>query len=60
MLNTTNQLGRIAREASIVPALKSASLISVGALCDDDCKVNFDKEQVQVIKNQKNNLDRET
>ena len=53
ILNTTTELGTRAREASVVPGLRSASLISVGALCDDNCNVNFDKNKVLVMKNEK-------
>ena len=50
-LNTSAKLGIIGKTASVVPGLKSASLISVGALCDDNCTVHFDKKEVRVIKN---------
>ena len=51
LINATSKLGTIAREASIVPQLKSASLLSVGTLCDDNCTVHFDKHKVDIIKN---------
>ena len=51
LLNTSKKLGVIGREASIVPGLRSASLLSVGALCDDNCTVHFDKQKVDIIKN---------
>ena len=33
--------------------LKTGNLISIAQLCDDDCKVTFDKQYVNVIKNGK-------
>ena len=48
-LNTTANLSSTAKQASVVPDLKSASLLSVGNLCDDGCKVNFDDKKLQVI-----------
>ena len=51
LINTTKKLGTVAREASIVPGLKSASLLSVGTICDDNCTVHFDKSKVNIIKN---------
>ena len=33
--------------------LKNASLISLGQLCDDDCKVFLDKRKLAVYKNDK-------
>ena len=44
------QLSPSANKAYIFPALKSANLLSVGQLCDDDCYVIFDKQQVLVFK----------
>ena len=41
--------------AKVLPGLKSSSLISVGKLCDDGCKVLFDKQHMHVIKNKKPN-----
>ena len=52
ILNTKANITNKGKKASIVPGLKSASLLSVGTLCDDECRVNFDKEKVQVIKNE--------
>ena len=42
-----------AKEATIFPKLTSSSLLSVGKLCDDDCKAIFTKEKMEVIKNKK-------
>ena len=40
-----------AREAHILPNLQSASLISIGKLCDDGCRVQFGKHSMNVFKN---------
>ena len=37
----------------ILPELRSASLISVGKLCDDGCTVHFDEQSMHVHKNNK-------
>ena len=42
-----------AQKACILPNLKSASLIALGQLCDDDCKIVLSKEHLDVIKNNK-------
>ena len=52
-LNTRAELSHKAKEASIVPGLTSASLLSVGVLCDDGCRVMFDSKKVNVLKNNK-------
>lgn len=44
-------LSDTAKQAYIYPKLQSASLISVGKLCDDGCDVTFRKHDVQAIKN---------
>ena len=41
------------QQAMILPQLKSALLISMGQLCDDDCLVGLSKKKVVVIKNNK-------
>ena len=38
-------------EGKVLPGLKSSSLISIGKLCDDGCKVLFDDERMYAIKN---------
>ena len=53
LLLTSTSLSTQTREAKILPNLKSASLISIGKLCDDGCKVNFDEHGMDVIKNNK-------
>jgi hypothetical protein len=42
-----------ARKAHILPGLVHNSLISVGQLCDNGCRVTFTQEQVTVSKNGK-------
>ena len=48
-----NQLSKKAKEAAVLKDLNSASLISFGQLCDDDCQVLLDKHECRVTKNQK-------
>jgi len=50
-LNISSNLSNIATEASILPGLKTASLLSIGQLCDDNCNVTFDKHKMEVYKN---------
>ena len=42
-----------ATQAHVFPHLSSASLLSLGQLCDDDCKVYLDKHSLQVYKHDK-------
>ena len=42
-----------AQEAYVLPNLKSASLIALGQLCDDGCKVVLSPERLDVVKNNK-------
>ena len=46
-----SNLSEIGRRVKILPQLRSASLISVGKLCDDGCTVHFDNNKMQVHKN---------
>ena len=46
------KLSSKSQEALIFPNLTNESLISVGQLCDDNCEVVFDKNKVNVIKNE--------
>ena len=46
-------LSPTASQCHVLPDLRSASLISVGKLCNDDCVVTFDKHRVYVTKNNK-------
>ena len=38
-------------KAHVFPQLRSASLLSVGQLCNDNCEVKFTKDYVKVFKN---------
>ena len=42
-----------ARQTEILPHLKSSSLISLGRLCDDGCKIELTKEELIATKNNK-------
>ena len=44
-------LSKSARTANILPKLGSASLISLGQLCDDDCHINLTKKRMTAYKN---------
>ena len=50
-LPLAKSLTKQARLANILPKLGSASLISLGQLCDDDCNVLLTKKTLLVIKN---------
>ena len=52
-LSLSTDLSSQAQTAMILPQLKSASLISIGQLCDDDCAVILDKQLLVAIKNKK-------
>ena len=43
-------LSTTAQSEMILPTLKSASLISMGQLCDDGCKVVLDESDLAVVK----------
>ena len=45
-----SKLSPRAREAIVLPQLKSLSLISLGQLCDDNCKIHLDKKELKVHK----------
>jgi hypothetical protein len=44
-------LSKMARNATILPHLKSASLISLGQLCNDNCDIFLNKTKLFVLKN---------
>ena len=46
----SNLLSQHAKTAHIFDELKSASLISLGKLCDDSCKIHLDKHHIQIFK----------
>ena len=45
-----NLLSTKAKMATVLPNLHSSSLISLGQLCDDNCKVTLDKKELNVYK----------
>ena len=60
---TPNQIGTLpiptlsplACKAHVYPSLKSASLLSIGQLCDDDCSALFTKKELKIY-NKSNTL----
>ena len=52
-LSLSDELSSPAQTAMILPQLKSASLISIGQLCDDECDVILNKRVLVAIKNKK-------
>ena len=49
----SNSLSETAKQATILPTLKSSSLISLGKLCDDGCKVMLDDKKLIAVKQKK-------
>ena len=49
-LPISEKLSPCARNAMILPGLKSASLVSIGQLCDDDCNVLLNKKKLIAVK----------
>ena len=49
----SQHLSTEASTAKILPGLSSASLVSIGKLCDDDCKVFLDKKILIAVKEDK-------
>ena len=43
-------LSKAAQQANVLEGLSSASLISIGQLCDDDCIAIFDKRSLKIYK----------
>ena len=52
-LPLTSDLSTTAKKAHILPELHSASLISLGQLCDDNCKIFLTKSDLKIYKNNK-------
>ena len=52
-LPLSTELTPKAQEAYVLPNLKSASLIALGQLCDDGCKVVLTPDRLDVVKNKK-------
>jgi len=48
-----NNLSQHAKTVNILPELKSSSLLSLGQLCDDNCQVLLQKQDLRVFKNNK-------
>ena len=46
----SNKLSLSAQKATVLPALKSASLISIGQVCDDNCTMVFTKDKLLTAK----------
>ena len=46
-------LSKEASHASVIPQLKTSSLISLGQLCDDDCTVLLNKNKLYAVKDDK-------
>jgi hypothetical protein len=53
LLPFQSNLSTSACKVHIFKDLQSASLISLGQLCDDNCVVTLDKKKLQVTKNNK-------
>ena len=49
----SNEISQQAKTSTILKNLNSSSLISLGQLCDDDCKVLLTKNKIHVVKNNK-------
>ena len=45
-----------AKKVCISPDLKTASLISIGQFCDEECLAHFSKENAKIIKDGRQNL----
>ena len=50
LIPTSNLLSKKAKRATIVPGLKTSSLIALPQLCDDGCKVLLDDKHLYAIK----------
>ena len=46
-----NGLSTNAKNAHILPGLKSTSLLSLGQICDDNCQVHLTKHNITILKN---------
>ena len=50
-LPISQKLSQEAQKATVLPHLKSSSLVSLGQLCDNNCKMSLDKKKLYVVKN---------
>ncbi len=53
ILPLSEEVSDAAKTAMILPNLRSASLISMGQLCDDGCDILFNKHVLVVMKNKR-------
>ena len=49
-LNLHNKLSQAAKVGTILPQLKSSSLLSLGQLCDDGCDVLLQRNKLYALK----------
>ena len=52
-LPLSSSLSQKAKQAIVLPSLKSSNLLSLGQLCDDGCQIILDRKQMFAIKNKK-------
>ena len=50
LLPLSNEFSNEAKEATVLKALKSSSLVSLGQICDDNCTIILDKEKLVALK----------
>ena len=53
ILSISKYLSKKVQQAIVLPQLLSSSLISLGQLCDNDCKVELDESNLKVFKEKK-------
>lgn len=58
-LPLSSSLSASVKDAIILPKLKISSLMSLGQLCDDGCKIILDKKKLHVIKDNHAVLERQ-
>ena len=56
LISLSNKLSVTARRATVLPALKSASLISLGQICNDQCTVVINSNRLYAVKNRDVNI----
>ena len=52
-LQLSSHLSNKAQQTTVLPGLKRSSLVSLGQLCDDDCKVMLTKDHLFAVKHNK-------
>ena len=50
-LQLSSHLSDKAQQTTVLPGLKSSSLVSLGQLCDDECKIMLTKDHLFAAKN---------